>query len=303
MPASHVAGLVPAGPGHPRVEKFRNIKQGRGSHPAGAIALEGMWAIRSALDCSVPIDAVFVCVALLRGDAIAVLLPGLRALGVETYEVSERVLRRMVDRDGPDGLAAIGRLPALALGDLRIQRTTRVVVADSFELAGNLGTIIRTADGAGAAAVVVTDRRVRLTHPLVVKASMGTIFSVPVIAADRARALAWLRVAGFTIIAADPAAEVSYRDVAYIGPVAVVVGSERYGLAGFWREAADTVVSIPMFGMADSLNVGHAAALLLYEALHRQTEDPEGRRPPHLGPSPHDRTARGERTRRPPAAS
>jgi TrmH family RNA methyltransferase len=275
MPTSQPAGLVPAGPGHPRVEQFRNVKQNRRPRSHGAIALEGMWAIRSAAAAGVPIDAVFVCVALLRGDEAATMLPGLRAAGAATYEVSERVLRRMVDRDGPDGLAAIARLPTVALADLAIRRSTRVVVADSCELPGNLGTIIRTADGAGAAAVVLTDCRVRLTHPLVLKASMGTIFSVPVIAAERTEAFAWLRAAGFTIIAADPAAAVSYREVTYVGPLAVVVGSERYGLAAFWREAADTVVSIPMLGTADSLNVGHATALLLYEALHRQAREPE----------------------------
>jgi RNA methyltransferase, TrmH family len=271
MPASHHARLVPAGLGHPRVEQFRNIKRNRQPNPRNALALEGLWALRSAIAAGVDIDALFLCPALLRGDEADALLPRLQAAGVLTYQVSERVLRRMVDREGPDGLAAIARLPQVNLTDLTSDHSTRVVIADSFELAGNLGTIIRTADGAGAIAVVVTDRHVRLTHPLVVKASMGTIFSMPVISAERAEALAWLRASGFTVVAADPAARSSYREIDYVGPVAVVLGSERYGLDAYWREAADQVVSIPMLGTADSLNVGHAAALLLYEALHRQS--------------------------------
>lgn len=270
MRASHPAGLVPAGPGHPRVEQFRNTKHNRRPHPRDRIALEGLWVIRSAVAAGVPIDAIFVCPALLRGDEAAALLA--RLSNVATYEVSEKIFRRMADRDGPDGLAALGRLPTVTLAHVPITATTRVVIADSCELAGNLGTIIRTADGAGAAAVVVTDRHVRLNHPLVLKASMGTIFSVPVVAAERADALQWLHAAGFTIIAADPAANVSYRDIDYARPVAIVVGSERYGLATFWRNGASELVSIPMLGVADSLNVGHAAALLLYEALHCQPE-------------------------------
>ncbi|HUP87332.1 MAG TPA: RNA methyltransferase [Acidimicrobiales bacterium] len=272
MPASRPRDLVPVGISHPRVEQFRNTKRNRRPHPTGGIALEGLWAIRSALAAGLRLDAAFVCVSLLRGDAAAKLLPELQAAGVPVYEVSERVLRRMVERDGPDGLAAMGRLSSRTLADVHVGASTRVVVADGFELAGNLGTIIRTADGAGASAVILTDRRVRLAHPLVLKASMGTVLSMPVIEADRPEALRWLRSASFTIVAAHPAAGLSYREADYRGPVAVVFGSERYGLAGFWREAADTMVSIPMLGMAESLNVGHAAALLLYEALHRQTD-------------------------------
>lgn len=268
MPASH-EGLVPAGLGHPRVEQFRNIKHNRKPSPRDAVALEGLWALRRAVAAGVPIDALFVCLALLRGDEARAMLPRLQAVGVGTYEVSERVLRRMVDREGPDGLAAIARLPQASLAELPVDRTSRVVIADSFELAGNLGTIIRTADGSGSLAVVLTDRRVRLNHPLVVKASMGTIFSVPVISATRAEALAWLRAADFTVVAAHPAARISYRDIDYVGPVAIVLGSERYGLDAYWQSAADQVVHIPMLGAADSLNVGHAGALLLYEALHR----------------------------------
>lgn len=139
-----------------------------------------------------------------------------------------------------------------------------------MELAGNLGTLIRCADGAGATALVLSDRRVRLSHPLVVRASMGTVFSMPLVTAERDAAVAHLRRHGVRAVAADPASRLSYRDADYRGPVAIVLGSERHGLDPVWRASAEEVVSIPMLGVADSLNVGHAAALLLYEALHQQ---------------------------------
>lgn len=273
MPALHHTRPAAAGTGHPRVRQFLNIKHNRAPNPTG-VALEGLWAIRAAVDASLPVEAVFVCPTLRRGDDGDDLVTELRSRGAVALEVSERVMRRMVDRDGPDGLAAIAHLRSGALGDVVVDAATRVLVADSFELAGNLGTAIRCADGAGAAGVILTNRRIRVSHPLVVKASMGTLFSLPVVEAERAPALTWLRRTGFRVIAADPAATVSYRRADYRGPVAVVLGSERYGLAPFWKEAADVTVSIPMLGMADSLNVGHAAALLLYEALHRQHRHP-----------------------------
>jgi len=256
-----------AGPGHPWIKQYLNVRQNRRGAARDIVALEGLWAVRAAVDAGIAIEVVFVCASQLPGPAVWDLV---QRTDAAVLEVSDRVLARLVDRDGPDGVAALARMPRRALDDVDVVREARIVVADHLELAGNLGTLIRCADGAGATALVVTDRRVRLTHPLVVKASMGTVFSMPVIDADRAAALSFLRDHAVRVIAADPSASESYRDADYSGAVAIVVGSERTGLDPFWRRAADAIVSIPMLGVADSLNVGHAAALLLYEALWQQ---------------------------------
>src|SRR3954454_7994122 len=191
-----------------------------------AIALEGLWAIRAAVDAGLDIEVVFVCPPLLRGDGVAAILDRQRTLVVE---LGERAFQRLVDRDGPDGLAAIAQLPQRTLADVAAGRGT-VVVADALDLAGNLGTLVRCADGGGAAGVIVTERRVRLNHPLVVKASMGTIFPMPVVAATRDDARAWIIDRGLRTVAAAPAATVSYRDADYGEGTAIVVGSERHGL-------------------------------------------------------------------------
>jgi RNA methyltransferase, TrmH family len=259
--------LTRVGADHPRVKQFINTKRNRAGTARRAVTLEGLWALRKALDACAPVECVFVCSALLRGDESARAVRDAVAGGAYAYEVAERVLHRLVDRDGPDGLAALAYLPDHDLAALTVDASTRVVVLDRMELAGNLGAIIRCADGAGARAVVLTDRRTRVTHPLAVKASMGTVFSMPVIDATVEDVVAWSRRNGMRIIAADPAAAISYRDAPFDGPVALVLGSERYGLGDEWRFGADVLVSIPMHGRADSLNVGHAAALLLYESL------------------------------------
>jgi RNA methyltransferase, TrmH family len=268
MPANYRYGLQPAGYGHPLVQELINIKRNRGPNTELALVLDGQWAIQTALAASLPIKAVFVCCALLRSGQPANVLSGI-GRDVPRLEVSERVLRRISDRDGPDGLAAIAELPLTRPSDLVPGTTARIAVADGLELPGNLGTLIRCADGSGAAGVIVSDGCVRLTNPTLVKASMGTLFSVPTMTMRHDEAFEWLRASGFRIIAADPSATLSYRGADYSGKVAIVVGNERNGLAPFWLRAADLKVSIPMMGMADSLNVGHAAALLLYEALHR----------------------------------
>lgn len=274
--------LAPAGPGHPLVRRYARLRSGRGQGRGSGVALEGLWMIESARAGGSRLDAVFVCPDLLRDEVSRDLVEAVVAAGVPTVRVAERVLRRMVDRDGPDGLAAIAALEVVPLHRLRPADPARALVLDRPELPGNVGTLVRCADAVGAVAVIVTGNRVRLSHPALVKASMGTVLTMSVTVEEPAEALAWLRHHGFGVVAADVGAPSSYRAARYGRRVAIVLGNERTGLSGFWREVADQRVAIPMLGRADSLNVGHAGAVLLYEALHAQHP---GTMPPPSGPS------------------
>ena len=280
MPESHRWVLTPAGQKHPRVREFLAVKRHPAGHGiAGMLTLEGTWMIRQALAARVRLQAVFVCPALLQGAEGQELAKKALGLGAEGYEVSERVLSRLADRDGPDGIAALGRACRRTLSDICVGRRTRIVIADGWDLPGNLGTLIRCADGAGASAVLVVEQGFRLSHPLVLKASMGAALAMPVIAVGRPAARRWLRERGFRVLAADPAGSRSYRDVDYSGPLAIVVGSERRGLAPEWLAAADSIAAIPMLGTSDSLNAAVAGALLLYEALMHDGHEPREGRP------------------------
>jgi RNA methyltransferase, TrmH family len=275
MPEPYRPVLIPAGLKHPRVREFLAVKR----HPAGrdlpyAVALEGTWMIRQALVAGVKLQAVFVCPALLQGAEGLALARNAVGLGAEGYEVSERILGRLADRDGPDGIAALGRTCPRTLGDIAVSRLTRVMIADGWDLPGNLGTLIRCADGAGASGVLVAEQQFAMSHPLVLKASMGAALAMPVVAVGRPAAIRWLGERGFRIVAADPAGRRSYRNVDYRGPLAIVVGSERRGLAREWLAAADSIAAIPMLGISDSLNAAVAGALLLYEALAQHSHEP-----------------------------
>lgn len=268
MPELSRPVLILAGLKHPRIREFLAVKR----HAPGdgrwyAVTLEGTWLIGQALAAGFRFEAVFVCPALLRGAAGLALASTVMGTGAEGYEVSERVLWRLAGRDGPDGMVALGRARWPTLGDISVGPRTRVAIADGWDLPGNLGTLIRCADGAGASGVVVVEQGFGLSHPLVVRASMGAALTMPVVATGRAEALQWLRERGFRIVAADPAGSRSYRDVDYRGRLAIVVGSERRGLASDWLAAADSVAAIPMLGNCDSLNAAVAGALLLYEVL------------------------------------
>jgi RNA methyltransferase, TrmH family len=271
----HSPVLTSAGLKHPRVREFLAVKR----RPAGrglpqAVTLESTWMIGQALAAGVRLQAVFVCPALLQAAEGLALVSRAVGLGAEGYEVSAKVLSRLADRDGPDGIAALGRARWRTLGDIRVGRRTRVVIADRWDLPGNLGTLIRCADAAGASGVLVVEQGFGLSHPLVLRASMGAALTMPVVAVGHPAASRWLREHGFRIVAADPAGSRSYRDVDYRGPLAIVVGSERLGLAPEWRAAADSIATIPMLGSCDSLNAALAGALLLYEALAHDSREP-----------------------------
>jgi TrmH family RNA methyltransferase len=160
--------------------------------------------------------------------------------------------------------------PGGSLADLVPPDDPLVVVAEGIEKPGNLGAVIRTADGAGASAVIAADPRTDLFNPNAIRASLGTIFALPVVVASTPDTLAWLLGHGIRPVAARVDAPANYTDVDLRGPLAIVLGSEAGGLSATWTDPRVIPVAIPMRGMADSLNVSIAAAVLLYEARRQR---------------------------------
>jgi TrmH family RNA methyltransferase len=181
------------------------------------------------------------------------------------------VIERLAFGDRSEGLVATVAIPDLALGALRLPPDPLVVVIEGVEKPGNLGAVLRSADGAGADAVIAADPRTDLFNPNAIRASLGTIFTVPVAAGPSAAVRGHLVAAGVRLMAAWVEGSVPYTEVDLTGPVALVLGSEADGLRGTWAGDGVTRISLPMLGVADSLNVSIAAAIVLYEA-RRQRE-------------------------------
>ena len=136
--------------------------------------------------------------------------------------------------------------------------------------AGQLGRLAPSADAAGVSAVIVADGRTDLYNPNAIRASLGTIFTMPVCEAAASGALAWLRGRKLNIVAARVDGGVPYTEVDCRGPTAIVLGSEAAGLSPIWTAADITAVRLPMLGAADSLNVSVTAAVLFYETLRQR---------------------------------
>jgi TrmH family RNA methyltransferase len=145
-----------------------------------------------------------------------------------------------------------------------------LLVVEAIEKPGNLGTILRSADAAGVDALIVCDPVTDLFNPNVVRASTGVLFSVPVIIADSREVRAWLKTHGVRAVATTPSAKALHTDTNLTGSLAIVMGSEQYGLSDFWLAEADERVRIPMAGQADSLNVAMATIITLFEAVRQR---------------------------------
>jgi TrmH family RNA methyltransferase len=178
-------------------------------------------------------------------------------------------------RDRPDGLIAIAPQQHMTLKQLdakfKPQKPPFLVVAEAIEKPGNLGTILRSSDAVGVDGLIVCDRCTDIHNPNVVRASVGTLFTVPVVEAGGQETLDYLKQKGIAIIAATPGAQVEFTHVDLSGPVAIAVGTEQLGLSDKWLSQATTCVRIPMLGVADSLNVAMATTLLLYEVLRQRS--------------------------------
>ena len=255
---------------NPRIKLAIKLQQRSHRDAAELMLIEGYRELKRAADNGHLPSCVFFCPPLFQGQNELSLIQRFADAGIELLECTEPVFRKMSYRDRPEGLLAVAPQVKRAFGSLVIPDHPLFVVAESIEKPGNLGTILRSADAAGVCALIVCDRCTDINNPNVVRASIGALFTVPVVEATSAAALSWLRERGVQILAATPHTDVEYTAVDLRGPTAIVVGTEQYGLSDTWMNAADLKVRIPMLGQADSLNVAAATTILLYEAVRQR---------------------------------
>lgn len=247
------------------VVKLRDEKRQR--HQDGLMLVEGYDEIALALAAGHLPSTLLISpeLAAARGREI-------QDVTTEILTVSRAVFEKISYRENPDGYLGIFPIPRISLDELKLSESALVIVAESIEKPGNLGAILRTADAASVDAVIVCDPRVDAYSPNVVRASRGTIFTVPVVETKGEQALVWLQQHGIHILAATPSADAEYTRQDLRMPLAVAVGTENEGLTQLWMNEADVKVKIPMMGKVNSLNVSIATALIVYEAVRqRQT--------------------------------
>jgi TrmH family RNA methyltransferase len=243
------------------VVKLRSDKRQR--QRDGVMLVEGCYELELALASGLRPREVFFCEELIAGRPATV-------LEEESVPVTRIVFEKMSYRDNPDGWLAIFPAPHRTLDSLLLSPIPFLILAESVEKPGNLGAILRTADAAGVDGLLVCDPRVDLSNPNIVRASRGTLFTVPAVETTNSEALAWLRANRIQVLAATQHADIFYTNVDLCQPICIAVGTEDKGLTDFWMDAADLKVKIPMMGKVNSLNVSTSTAIILYEAVRQR---------------------------------
>ncbi|HEY3333982.1 MAG TPA: RNA methyltransferase [Candidatus Limnocylindrales bacterium] len=256
---------------NPRVRAAIGLRDRRTRDETGLTLVDGVRELARALAGRAQAIEVFVVEhALDEAGAAAVELA--RSGGAAIVPVTAGVLDRLGYGERSEGVVATVRIPDVSLGRLSaaLPADPLIVVLEAVEKPGNLGAVLRSADAAGADAVIVADPRTDLFNPNAIRASLGTVFAVPVGAGTAADVRAWLDASRVRVLAARVGAAIPYTDADLRGPVALVLGSEAEGLTDAWTGQDVTAVSLPMLGVADSLNVSVTAAVLLYEARRQR---------------------------------
>ncbi len=256
---------------NPKVKNAVKLADRKTRNETGLFLIEGYRELKRAVDSGVVIRTLFFCPKLFLGTNEDALIEQIQSSGAEIICCAENVFHKLSYRDRPDGLVAIAVQMKRQLSDLLVRKNDPfLVVAEAIEKPGNLGTILRSADAAGVDGVIVCDRCTDIYNPNVVRASVGTLFTIPVVEATSVETLRYLRQRKIKVIAATPSAKMEFTDADLTGGVAIAVGTEQIGLSEAWMRTADVQVRIPMHGVADSLNVATATTLILYEVVRQR---------------------------------
>ena len=266
-----MADLIITSPSNPRLKALTALRRRRTREETGRTLIEGFEELSLALGAGVLPEALYYCPELmLDARSQERVVDEVRRDGVETVQVSRTAFERAAYREGPDGFIAVVRSVLRSCSELAVGPNALTDHGQGVEKPGNLGAMLRTADAAGAEAVVAADPVTDWGNPNLVRASKGTVFSVPVASDSTADTLAWLDANGIALVATTPDTDLLHTDVDYTGPVAIAVGAEKYGLTDEVLEHAAYKVRIPMVGKANSLNVATSAAIVIYEAVRQR---------------------------------
>jgi len=246
------------------------IREKRTTFKHTAFLIEGPHLAEMALNGGASISTVFVTEAFMNKKEHQGLLRRMAGAAGEIFEVTEQVLGKISYTETPQGITAVVSYHPLKPTELALQHTALIVVVDGIQDPGNLGTIIRTADAAGADAVVLLPGTCDAFMPKVIRSTSGSIFNVPVVYAEPDALVEWLqeKKIHFAVTEGKAGKDIFSADLS--GPLAVAFGNEARGVSSNLKQAADSALSIPIFGKAESLNVAASAAICLYEIVRQR---------------------------------
>lgn len=262
---------------NPRIKAAIRLKSTRGRKTQQRVIIFGAREVHRAIQSGIQPIEVFLCTGILESGKAAGLLTALPA-STPVYDLPPEIMDKLRYGERQDGAVMVAQRPAMHLSALKLDGPGEsapplVVILESIEKPGNIGAILRSVDGAGASAVILADPRCDVLHPNCIRASMGSVFTIPIAVATAREALDYCLKRGLAVYCLTDQGNKRWSEVNWNVPAAVVLGNEADGLSDIWTGPPCVPVSIPMKGVSDSLNVSVAAAVALYEAQRQRAQD------------------------------
>ena len=260
---------------NPRVQEAARLREADARRTTGFTLVDGLREIDRAAVSGVEIPEAFLDTEAARDAARDGIVARLEARGTLIIPLARRPFEKVAFGSRNEGLVAVARFRARGLESFAVAADRPVFVVEGVEKPGNLGAILRTCDAAGIAGVIACGSGTDPANPAAIRASLGTVFAMPLAVATTAEAIAWCGSECRRVIASLPTGARLWHEAALAGTSAIVLGSEAAGLSSDWQRAADSgaitldTIRLPMHGIADSLNVSATAAVLAYEALRQ----------------------------------
>jgi TrmH family RNA methyltransferase len=258
-------------PHNDQVKNLVKLRERKHRERQGRFLVEGLRELGHALGAGFEIETIYHCPELFSSEAHRSFVDRIRRERSHSLtRMSEVAFSKAAGREGPDGLIAIGKQQGHSLHELELTESPLILILEGIEKPGNLGAILRSADGAGADAIVLVDCILDYYNPNAIRSSQGLIFALPIVSASREQVRSWLQSHHIHTVAATPDTENLHWSADYTQATALLFGSESDGLTDYWLNEADKRIRIQMNGRADSLNVAAAAAVCLYEARRQR---------------------------------
>lgn len=258
---------------NPKIKTLLELQEkSKARRKEGLFVVEGCRELMHCLSAGYLAHTVFVCTEIISPSELETLEEVLNVSSERCrfFDLPRYLYEKVAYRGSTEGVIAELHCKEHSLDSICLRGNPLVIVLESVEKPGNLGAVLRSADAAGADAVIVCDPLTDLYNPNLIRSSLGGIFTVPVAAASSEDTIAWLKKHGVRIFTAQLQDSEWYYDTDMRGGTALIMGTEATGLTDVWRKAADAHIKIPMLGRLDSLNVSVSAAILLFEAVRQR---------------------------------
>ncbi|NLY42668.1 MAG: RNA methyltransferase [Clostridiaceae bacterium] len=251
--------------------KSLSIKSNRDKN--GEFIIEGIHLVEDALKARAPVRSIVVSESFIKKEEHKNVLGALLDLKLPIYQFPDRLFKEAAQTETPQGILGIVSVQSIVVEDilLRDKGSPLLIFCDSVQDPGNVGTIIRTADAAGADGVILSKGCVDVYNPKTVRSTMGSLFHIPIVKVeDSIKTLEYLKQRGIRIISSELGSRMYYFEVNMEEGVVIVIGNEAKGVSKEVSGMADYHVKIPMCGGAESLNAGIASGILIYEAVRQR---------------------------------